>query len=101
MVKFLKRRVLTRYETAGLAVLAIVFLCHTFGCFWWFLGRNGGGISVDGIPSSWIELAESKGIRGDGATTLDDYVMSVYFAVVSLSPITLHSLVRVAYSAAR
>lgn len=76
---------LSHSESTALVFAGILLIAHIFGCFWFYLGSNAPKTaSVNGLPSSWIDLAELNGFIEQGYSTGDYYVVSVYWAVTTM-----------------
>ena len=85
IIKFLRNYELSRSQNAALGVVCILGLCHTFGCFWWYLGTtNTTPFTDEGYAGTWIEAAYLADLLPVDAGMLDQYVISVYYATVTL-----------------
>ena len=76
---------LSHSESTALVFVAILLIAHFLGCFWFYIGSSSSpAASADGLPASWIELAELNGFVEQGYSTGDYYVVSVYWAVTTM-----------------
>ena len=76
---------LSHAESTALVFGAILLLAHILGCFWFYLGSAAPlEPPAEGIPASWIQLAELNGYIDPGYSTGDFYVVSVYWAVTTM-----------------
>ena len=72
-------------------IVTIVGLCHTIGCFWWYLGTHPSRDNTN-LPDNWIAAAEHEGLKARSSTILDDYILSVYWACITLLTVGYFSL---------
>lgn len=88
MIRFVKlvdmtrlRRFLPSSTVLGIALVlsVLLLLCHTIGCFWWYIGRYNAVENPFGYPSSWIEA-----LTLPANTVLDQYIASTYWAMYTM-----------------
>jgi hypothetical protein len=85
LLKLQKMYSMTHGQSTAMVIGIILFLCHMFGCFWYYLGTAVTTAPyVEGVPLTWIQLAESAGYIDGGYSIADFYVISFYWAATTM-----------------
>lgn len=76
---------MSHVQSTTLVFGVIAFLCHMFGCFWYYLGSlTSTAHYEDGIPQNWQQLAEQNGFIDPEYTDAENYVASFYWAATTM-----------------